>query len=168
MARAVMVYWGRRMAPSGDDSVSTSHSKEGACVHRPSPQRPRLTDRTTETGRSRRRLPPGSRAARLRAGGLSFSRRHEAFKVPPQRRVLCRNVAVVFKDRVRRIPEKLGQSADTPAAQNPAGCHRVAPGVRRQARDAELPAETMKAVNHCRFRHPAALAAPAFNSPEEW
>src|SRR5215472_4487852 len=48
MARAVMVYWGRRMAPSGDDSVSTSHSKEGACVHRPSPQRPRLTDRTTE------------------------------------------------------------------------------------------------------------------------
>src|SRR5512143_4136734 len=29
------IRWGGRMAPSGDDSVSQSHSSEGPCVHRP-------------------------------------------------------------------------------------------------------------------------------------
>src|SRR5262245_44520786 len=44
-----MVYCFRRMAPSWDGLGGTSHSREGACVHLPSPQRCWLTLGSTDT-----------------------------------------------------------------------------------------------------------------------
>src|SRR5262245_14763000 len=50
MSRGVMVYWGWRMAPSGNGSVSTSHSMEGACVHHRLSRVAASQPRTTESG----------------------------------------------------------------------------------------------------------------------
>src|SRR5260370_26037417 len=53
MSRGAMVYWFWRMAPSGDDSNTTSHSREGACVFHRFSSLARGERRTNEFGRGR-------------------------------------------------------------------------------------------------------------------
>src|ERR1043166_995561 len=80
MGRAVMVYSLRRMALSQEGLGGTSHSREGACVHLPAPQRLWLRLRSTEPAfpstatTSRRKLTGGAAPGALACVGPAAAR----------------------------------------------------------------------------------------------